>query len=580
MICANCGGNTSKRVEVEAGVEYSSFICDNCNFIQGKIPITPKTSVTSKVNDKFNAHIKKPGFVARILTKPFSKLYDHYTPESWRRQQHIIPKVETPPSSGMGYIFSPYTSLWGKMWGITPIADLAKYRLMYRTVPKIKRGIDKTVSSAIIKGFNGFEITEDFNIPEDYELFYNKEEFKELVIEYVDEWVKSQSDFSLNISMIASDMLVYGNAYVELVYEELTEEEFYDDGLQHYEVPNPNYGAGQNLIESMNVNPTEIIKNPDGKYKQVSPKGKLVWLKPLDPLYMRVRSDAYGNVYGYLQFLSAPPIAYTPDKMAHFRYSPKSWQYEILNGTSMLMSLIRTQDIIWQIENDLILLGHATVKPPVIFSCGTIEEPWTKKMFNDFITSSSQRGPGGDVYVRGDVKAVPLPAPTESIQHMVNYLDYHDTQRTIALGVPPQLLGQPEGSSRTTAEVSFNDWINILELVQKEISDTLEDQVFRRVVELEFGEGAPIPRPIWNKLFEKNETDIVSRIISMKQAGIITVNEARKWLAELNIKIDDIKGGDTIPEVEMGILQTEEMQKNLEAPIEVPKEEPVEEVSE
>jgi len=236
----------------------------------------------------------------------------------------------------------------------------------------------------------------------------------------------------------------------------------------------------------------------------------------------------------------------------------------VAHNTSMLMSLVRTQDIIWQIENDLILLGHATVKPPVIFACGTTEQVWKKKMFTDFIASSSTRGPGGDIYTHADVKTTPLPAPTESIQHMVKYLGYHDTQRTIALGVPPQLLGQPEGSSRTTAEVSFNDWINILEIIQIEISDTLEEQVFRRVVELEFGEGAPVPRPIWNTLFEKSEDTIVSKIISLKQSGILSVNEARDWLEELGLKVKSVKDGDIIPEVEMAVLQIEELEKNLD----------------
>jgi len=909
MICANCGNDTTKKTTIEAGIEYSMDVCERCSFIQGKKSLNP---IINQTQDVFVAQTKKPGFFARILNRKSADKYDPYTPESWKKQQHIIPKHETPPGSGMGYIYSPYASLWGKMWGITPIADLAKYRLMYRTVPKVKRGIDKTVSSAIIKGFNGFEITEQFEIPPDYK-FLNEEEFKELVIDHVKHWVESQKDFNLNVSMIASDMLVYGNAYVELVYEDLEAEDLFDDGLKNFEIPNPNYGAGQGLIGNQNVSPSIVVDNPKGKYTLVSPKGRLVWMKPLDPLYMRVRADAYGNVYGYLQFMSAPPVAYTPEKMAHFRYSPKSWQYECftpetlvrseygikeikdvvigdsvlmgngeygivtdtnareytndlieigtskytestcvtpnhpflirqfgdfdrprisqygftrfsedkwvnaedirkndllripvprdvvyndisedllyfigfftaegfsrvrrknscetaivfaegiddgslykikqtldnlnvkyytyyteprmnvgmfrietrdkyiydlikncgklaqnkkfpdwvmklppekqmvvlnayldgdghrrpertmavtvsrtlahqlqtiylrnniicsiykkpargktkildqvvnskhdvyvvdtftgkhprngwfidgnlyvkvtdvttkpytglvynltvsenetycvnagytvhncLNGTSILMSLIRTQDIIWQLENDLILLGHATVKPPVIFACGDEEKPWSKKMFTDFIASSSTRGPGGDVYTHGDVKTTPLPAPTESIQHMVNYLKYQDVQRTIALGVPPQLLGQPEGSSRTTAEVSFNDWINILEIIQKEISDTLEDQVFRRVVELEFGEGAPVPRPIWNTLFEKSEDSIVSKIISLKQSGIITVNESRMWLNSLNIDVGKIDGGDIIPEMEMGLLQIEDMERNLE----------------
>ena len=570
MLCNACGQQSNKHINIEGGIQYSSFECDTCGYVQNKIAAEPNGFVahnsTIGTPTTINGSKNSSSFVARILTEPIAKVFDKYTPPSWKYRQNIISKDITPPGSGLGYIFSPYTSLWTQMWGVTPIADLSKYRLMYRTVPKIKRGIDKTVASAVIKGFNDLEIIEDYEVPTEYEkLGHDKESYGKLIINYVNQWIEMQQDFNQTLHMVASDMLIYGNAYVELVYEDLEEKDLYNEGLEKYTVPNANYDwAGKGLTELVKSNEFETITNPEGKFKLISPKGELLWLKVLDPLYMRVRSDAYGNVFGYLQFLSVPPIAYTPDKMAHFRYSPKSWQYEIVNGTSILMSMIRTQDIIWQIENDLILLGHATVKPPVIFTCGTIEEPWSDPMFDDFILKAGTRGPGGDVFVRGDVKAVPLPPPTESMSAMIDHLHYHDTQRTIGLGIPPQLLGQPEGSSRTTAEVSLEDWINTLQNLQTEIGNILEDQVFRRVIENEFGEDAPVPRPVWNELFDKNENDITSRIISMKQAGIISINEARLWLAALNIDMKDVEDGDIIPDQMMSILQIEEMEINNE----------------
>ena len=583
-ICNGCGQPTKKTSYIENGLQISAHECDECGYVQGK-------TVLNATNDYINGQIAmtaqapKQNFLARILPDQVSKTWDKYTPPSWKKQQNIISKDITPPGSGLGYIFSPYTSLWTQMWGVTPIADLSKYRLMYRTVPKIKRGIDKTVASAVIKGFNDLEIVENFEVPQRFaDMGYDKEEYGRLIINYINQWIEAQHNFNQILHMVASDMLIYGNAYVELVYEDMIEEELATESLIQYEVPRSSYDwAGRGLTEASGESPMETVKNPDGKFKLVDKKGKLLWLKPLDPLYMRVRADSYGNIFGYLQFLSVPPIAYTPDKMAHFRYSPKSWQYEIVNGTSILMSMVRTQDIIWQIENDLILLGHATVKPPIMFTCGTIEEPWSDAMYTAFKLAAATRGPGGDVFVRGDVKAVPLPAPSESMNAMVDYLGYHDTQRTISLGIPPALLGQPEGSSRTTAEVSLEDWINTLQNLQIEIGNILEAQVFKQIVEEEFGEGAPIPRPVWNELFDKNENDITSRIISMKQAGIISLNEARSWLSSLNIDMKDFENGDIIPDQEMSILQLEEQQLNIEIlknPPEVEESDEVEEKEE
>ena len=236
----------------------------------------------------------------------------------------------------------------------------------------------------------------------------------------------------------------------------------------------------------------------------------------------------------------------------------------VAHNTSMLMSIIRTQEIIWQIENDLILLGHATVKPPMHFACGDKDNIWPVDVFNGFISDTSNRSAGGDLYTRGDVKGTPLPAPAAGIPAMVKYLDYHDTQRTIALGVPPQLLGEPEGSSRTTAEVSLDDWVNMLQNIQREISNTLEEQVFKHIIIEEFGEGAPVPTPIWNPLFDKNENDITNRIVSLTASGIVSINEARKWLADIGVKLQPVDGAEVLQDLERFKLEVEQTELSID----------------
>jgi hypothetical protein len=170
------------------------------------------------------------------------------------------------------------------------------------------------------------------------------------------------------------------------------------------------------------------------------------------------------------------------------------------------------------------------------------------------------RGAGGDIFTRGDVVANQLQLPAQQLNQLYQHLHYHDVQRSIALGVPPALLGEPEGSSRTTAEVSLEDWINTLQILQKEIANVLEEQVFKYVLEAKFGKGTPIPHIVWNELFNKNENDIVSRIVSLKGAGIITFNEARSMLEDIGYKMSDIgKFGDVIPEIFQLEMQEEQL---------------------
>jgi len=485
-------------------------------------------------------------FVAeRRMSDKESTRYDKYTPQNWFQKLPIVPQEETPPASGYGYTQSPYISQWTKMWGVNPLTDLPKYRMMYRTVPIVKKAIDKTVATAISKGF-------EIDLPP-------TTEHREDILEYLKSWIDQQEDFKIHLQMLASDALTYGNAYAEIVYDEIevTEERSTDPEFQRVEIPDPHedYKIGEHGIPYL---PT-VNYNGDGKYLKVAAKGNPVWIKPLDPLWMRVRRDSYGNVFGYLQYLSTPPVAFTNDKTIHIRFNPKSWWTENAYGTSMLMSLVRTQEAIWTIENDLILISHACAKPPLVFACGdNTEEPWTEGQFTAFVGATSSRGPGGDIYHRGDVIAKPLPFPASSLAPLLAHLDYHKEQRMISLGVPPDLLGVHASSNRSVATVSFDDWINTIQLLQQQMGDAIQEQLFKPIVEKAFGEGCPVPNMVWNQVYEKDDAAEIQKVMTLRAASIITVNEARAWLGEVGKNFEPVEGGDSLipPEVQMPIEES------------------------
>lgn len=472
---------------------------------------------------------ESPQFQARRLDDTTSLKYDKYTPTNWHQRLPVVPSTEVVPQSGLGYVQSPYISQWTKMWGVYPLGDLSKFRMMFRTVPIVKKAVEKTVSATVAKGFK-LELSEEVDRREE-------------ILKYLQDWISQQQDFKLTLRMILTDMLVYGSAFCEIVYDEIDTEEKYSDEFTQYKIPDPheNYKMGENSVPYLQ----EVTISGNGSYVEARAKGNPVWLKPLDPLWMRVRRDSYGNDFGFLQFLSAPPVAFTPQKMLFVKYNPKSWWYENAYGVPMLLSLVRTQEAIWQLENDLIVISHACAKPPLLFSCGTDVDPWTEGQLLGFASETSSRGPGGDVYHRGDVKAIPLPFPASSLAPLLAHLDYHVEQRIVALGVPPQLLGMPEGSTRTTATVNLDDWISTIQQIQEQLSDAVEEQLFKYILEPVFGEGCPIPAMKWNEIFEKDEQAEVGKIISLKNSGIITLNESRAWLETIDKKLLPLRGGDT-----------------------------------
>jgi len=494
-------------------------------------------------------------FVAdRRLSDKDSSRFDRYSPQNWHQRLPIIPTEETPSASGYGYVQSPYTSQWTKLWGMNPIVDFTKYRMIFRTVPIVKKAIDKTVSTAISKGF-------ELDLPTDVE-------HRDDILAYLKSWIDQQEEFKVTLQMLASDMLVYGVAYAEIVYDEIavTEESSNDPEFYRVEIPDPkeNFKMGDGGIPYLE----NVSYNGNGRYLQIAAKGNPVWLKPLDPLWMRVRRDSYGNRFGFLQYLSTPPVAFTNDKMVFIRFNPKSWWTENWAGTSALMSLIRTQEAIWTIENDLILISHACAKPPLVFACGdNTEEPWTEGQFTSFVSATSARGPGGDIYHRGDVQAKPLPFPASSLAPLLAHLDYHVEQRMISLGVPPDLLGIHASSNRSVATVSFDDWINTIQLLQQQMGDAIQEQLFKTIIEKAFGEGCPVPNMVWNQVYEKDDAAEIQKVMTLRASNIITTNEARAWLGEVGKKLEPVTGGDTLLPPQ-AFMPTEEEDTSEEMPSE------------
>ena len=130
------------------------------------------------------------------------------------------------------------------------------------------------------------------------------------------DWCEKHN-FLQTLRVVAWDMMVYGNAYQELCSDE-------------------------------NVPP------------------ELWWLKGLDPVHMRVRRDEYGNVFGYIQLLTFPPVPFTAQEIMHFKNEPKSNWYEAIYGTSEIRPLILNQAYIDSYERDMATIIGVYLKPMLV----------------------------------------------------------------------------------------------------------------------------------------------------------------------------------------------------------------------
>jgi hypothetical protein len=406
--------------------------------------------------------VKKPFAAQRLYPPDVSKRQiEEEIPLGWKADNVLWGYVTKYmlKGSGAGFVTPPYTAYWERLWGAVPIEDLPKYKDLYTFTPYIKASIDVTVNLAIS---NGFEL----------------EGGEDNVREWLSDWLDEQNILE-NLRIVATDMLVFGNAYLEMCRDEST--------------------------------------------------GKITWLKPLDPVHMRVRRDAYGQVLGYIQLLTFPPVVFASNDVCQFRWGAKSWWYEFSYGTSLLRPLLKIQALIDQLEDDMAVIVHTYAKPMLVVKAGTPERPFSDTQLSQLVEAFQDRKPATDVFVRGDVNVDVIPSLTKDVN--VNFwLDYLLRQREAVLGVPKIFLGYSEGTNRATAEVIMQEYVTRLRMIQEIIGDTLETVLFKQLIEGEFGEGIEIPHVKWKPLWEPTIQDKAKFLGDLVDKGIILPKEARMQL--------------------------------------------------
>lgn len=379
-------------------------------------------------------------------------------PVTWEKDNVLVDYVNKYmlKGSGAGFVTSPYTSTWDLVWGATPIEDLPKYKELYTFTPYIKAAVDVTVNLAIS---NGFELDGG----------------DDKVREWLTDWLDEQNILQ-TLRIAATDMLVFGNAYLEICRDE-------DTGL-------------------------------------------VAWLKPLDPTWMRPRQDAYGNVFGYIQLLTMPPVVFTAEDMVHLRWGAKSFWYEFSFGTSLLRPLLKVQALINQFENDMAVIMQVYTKPMLVVKAGAPEKPWSDDQLAQLVEAFRTRKPGTDVFIRGDVSADVIQSMTKDI-NVQFWLDYLYKQREAVLGVPKIFLGESEGTNRSTSDTVMQEYVTRLRMLQEIVGDVLEAVLFKQLIGEKFGVGKEVPHVAWKPIWEAKVEDKAKYVQGLVQTGIITVAEAR-----------------------------------------------------
>ncbi len=278
--------------------------------------------------------------------------------------------------------------------------------------------------------------------------------------------------------------------------------------------------------------------------------------------YMRVRRDAFGNVYGYIQWLSFPPVIIKPEDLLHFKYSPTSEGYASCYGQSVLMPLIKNNDLLNQFENDMAVWMHNQVVLPTIFKGGTAEKPYTRDMMVDLMSKFANRTNSTNMFVRGDVEVIPLQGAAKNIK-VDWWLQYLQRRRWVALGVPPVALGIQEPGGRMIGEVMFQEFITRIQKIQTQFGNIIIEQLFVPLIAARFGEKvleeSGKPTVVFKPIVEEDRNLRQARLIQAANSGVISVNEAR-----IGMGYTTLRGGQWDTPIALVIQQAKEQMKMQE----------------
>lgn len=474
--------------------------------------------------------MRKPRFIARVLD---NKTIQRVAPQTWKTWLKTTDVyrgtgyTEKPPETGVALVQSPYADWYNLTWGIAPNADMPKWRWMFRARPEIRRGIDTKVILAVGRAFQ-IECKDN----EEIEQYSNK------LLDHLNVRDTLQSALT--------DMLVYGQAYFEKVRAITGEEQ------EHEQVE---LASIEKRVEASQVtkrwNASEM-DNPDkDRYQawvadvekvdewiaqskpQLLPNGnigELIELKPLDPLWMRINRDAFGNITGFVQWGLTPiPQAIVPDKIVFLRWLPKSWAQENAYGMSILMPIQRHVSLLIQAEEDMKVYWHQYAKPMLVVKAGTAEKPYPLPKLQSLQTKFSERQPNTDAIVPGDVTIDVMKAGTgETTATFEAWSDYLREKIYETIGIPSVLMNFPDQSARASDDVSLQAFIAEERMAQDILAEQFMKQVIEPEVRRHFSmDELPTMKVVWPPIVEEDENKKTDRLIKAAGGTFITPNEAR-----------------------------------------------------
>jgi len=497
---------------------------------------------------------------------------------------------QKPPDTGVALVQSPYSDWYNLTWGLAPNQDMPKWRYMFRARPEIRRGMDLKVVLAVGRGFT-LVCDEDDEIEQYVNRLLNHLGIRDFLQSAVSDMLVYGVAYAEKVRSLPAEEQEHEKMELEPIESRVAAKvelsrQWSNDSL---DVPDPtemtrllkDWVGDINKVEAWLA--TDDVRNTlevdlaqkrdtlrtrldaatkkydrmakaqldaDRRFKAADAPpdardrsdlfqvgtGELIELKTLDPLWMRVCRDAFGDIIGYVQWGLTPiPQAILTEKLVVLKWMPKSTVPENAYGMSVLMPVQRHVSFLIQAEEDMKVFWHQYAKPMLVFTGGTEEKPYPTPQLQNWANKLTNRSPTMDAVIPGDTKLEMLQSGTGkgTSQTFDKWAKYLREKVYECIGIPSILMNLPGDTTRATSDVTLQAFIAEEEMIQ----DMVGEQVLKQVIEPEvrrhfaykYPKGdIPLITPIFSPVLEEDRNKKQDRVIKSVMAPIMTINEARR----------------------------------------------------
>jgi hypothetical protein len=320
------------------------------------------------------------------------------------------------------------------------------------------------------------------------------------------------------LEYIVQDELMYGNAYVELIYNQ--------NDTEIVDLKNLMAGKMDFAKDSQGNVAIDMYGKPIG-YVLNLPLGT----RPSNP------GDEVPKQYARMVSLSSNQVFFLPKRIAHFKINAVGDRYY---GTGIIspayLSTLRKIKIEEAQTNSIYTRGTY----PVIASVGNETHEATTQELTDVVDQLANLKHDRYFAFPDYVKVAPLEVKQSDI--VDNVLDYLRINQAAAAGMP---MAFATGAGEATNRATLNNQQQIMELtleyVIKKTVAHFEKYIIRRIGETNLKTIKDLPKLIWGDIKAEEKNEKAKRLIAYVSSGAIEADEIREYAStseDLNVDLN------------------------------------------